>query len=63
MLRNGSNHTIVFDLQEGLYAITYKRINDAVVDVQEENVKEQVVEGSYIAQACFDRGTSGKCVN
>ena len=37
MLQNVSNHATVFDSQEGLYAITYKRRNDEVADVQEKN--------------------------
>ena len=34
---------------------------DAFAYVQEENVKEQVAEGSCKAQACSYRGTSGRC--
>ena len=34
-----------------------------VVDVQEENVKEQVVEGICKAQVCSYKGISGRCVN
>ena len=70
MLLNVSNHTTVFELQEGLYAITYKRscrctreemmklwMYDAVADVQEKNDKEQVAEGSCKAQVCSYKGS------
>ena len=36
---------------------------DTVADVQEENVKEQVDEGSCKAQVCSHRGSSSKCIN
>ena len=36
---------------------------DAVADVQEENVKEKVIEGRCKYQVCSYRGTSGICVD
>ena len=45
--------------EEGQKLLMY----DVVVDVQEENVKEQVAERSCKAQVCSYKGTSGRCVD
>ena len=39
------------------------QVYDAVANVQKENDKEQVAEGSCKAQVCSYKGTCGKCVD
>ena len=52
-----------FTIPLRMYKRRMMQVINAVADVQEDNVKEQVAEGSCKAQACSYKGTSGRCVN